>query len=298
MGKSFKIPIAVIIFNRPDCAKRLIEIIRQVKPEQFFVISDGPRIDRPEEKSLVEECRRIMTPDWDCHYHQFFAAENMQCRERIVSGLNELFSIVDSAIILEDDCIPRQTFFTFCQQMLEHYKDNDEVMSVCGMRVFPKSPKNTITFSRYHNGWGWATWKRAWDKNNESLPDNFYQTLQNTFRLSREKLYWKYILESVECKKIVTWDYLWMFSCWQQEGLNIYPPASLVNNIGSGENATHTVNLPYYLRKNSQDIDFSTFELPSDIETTSQADRWIEDHMYSKSIRGRFLWFLDKLGVL
>ena len=38
-----KIPVVVIIFNRPDKAKKLYESLSNYKPDALFIISDGPR---------------------------------------------------------------------------------------------------------------------------------------------------------------------------------------------------------------------------------------------------------------
>lgn len=291
-------PVAAIIFNRPDCSLRLMESLRRLKPARLFLISDGPRTGVNGEADLVQQCRDIMQPDWDCDFSTNYAENNMGCRHRIVSGLNWVFERVDEATILEDDCIPSPAFFTFCSTMLDKYRDDPRVACVCGTRVFPEGiNKGEICFSKYHNGWGWATWKRAWALNLSSLPDNYPNTIKRTFNLLRERIYWKYILTSVHKNRINTWDYLWQLTCWSHDSLAVYPPVNLVSNFGVGLSATHMRKLPYYLKACNGPVPLE--RLPTRKPHNSlKADRWIEDHMYSKSLRGRLLWAADRIGIL
>ena len=49
----------------------------------------------------------------------------MGCKKRISSGLDWVFNQVERAIILEDDCKPAESFFRFCDELLELYKDDE-----------------------------------------------------------------------------------------------------------------------------------------------------------------------------
>ena len=42
------------------------------------------------------------------------------------------FSKEEKGIILEDDCVPSQTFYYYCQELLDHYENNENVFSIGG----------------------------------------------------------------------------------------------------------------------------------------------------------------------
>ena len=50
-------PLLLIAFNRPDLFERLIERLRETKPEKIYVAVDGPRLDHPEDAPKVARTR-------------------------------------------------------------------------------------------------------------------------------------------------------------------------------------------------------------------------------------------------
>ena len=88
-----------------------------------------------------------------------FSNFNLGCRRSVSSAINWLFQTEKNGIILEDDCIPSKTFFSFCDQMLEKYKESDDVYLFQEV-IFKKIiGDGDYYFSKYAHCWGWATWK-------------------------------------------------------------------------------------------------------------------------------------------
>lgn len=109
-----KTPVVLVIFNRPDTTEKVFEAIRQAKPAQLLAIADGARSDRPNEAEKCAEARAIIERvDWDCQVLTNFSELNLGCKLRVSSGLDWVFSLVEEAIILEDDCLPHPSFFVF-----------------------------------------------------------------------------------------------------------------------------------------------------------------------------------------
>jgi hypothetical protein len=244
-----KTPVVLFIFNRPDATKQVINAIRQVRPSQILVIADGPRSDHPDETERCSETRKIIAGiDWDCEVLTNYSSSNLGCKKRISTGLDWVFSQVDEAIILEDDCVPHFTFFQFCEELLEHYRTDSRVMSICGLSVQFNRDRTSYSYyySQYPHVWGWATWKRAWQyydvemKQWSEVRDR--NLLMNIFSNSRSIQYWTDIFQATYENKIDTWDYQWILACLMQSGLSIIPSVNLVSNIGFGAEATHTVN--------------------------------------------------------
>jgi hypothetical protein len=241
------VPLLFLIFNRPDTTQQVFDEIRKAQPPQLFVAADGPRKNQVADYELCKKTREIIHQvDWDCKVFTRFQDENLGCRHAVSSAITWFFSNVEEGIILEDDCIPDQSFFRFCQDLLEKYRDDERIMMVSGNNFqFGKRRTNySYYFSKYFHIWGWATWKRAWnyyDVDMKSWPKiKDGRWLKDILKDKNAEKFWEKIFENTFRGTINTWDFQWVFSCWIQNGLAILPNVNLVKNIGFDGNATHT----------------------------------------------------------
>jgi hypothetical protein len=278
----FSTPVVLLIFRRPDLTEQVFEQIRLVKPAKLLVVADGPR-DQSEAEICNQTRAIVENVDWDCEVSLNFSDVNLGCRKRISSGLNWVFSQVDEAIILEDDCLPSLCFFDFCQSLIDKYRYDQRIMAISGnnMQLGKTRTSYSYYFSKYFHSWGWATWKRAWQYFDvdmktwpEFIKDNLIDFCCEDFY---EKKYWLDIFQRVYEKQINTsWDYQWLYAIWGQSGLTIIPDVNLVSNIGFGEDATHTtVNSPF---SNLPSYDIPLIEHPSFVIRNSQADQFTFDY--------------------
>ena len=128
-----KTAVLFLIFNRPDTTKQVFEAIRKSKPPRLYVAADGPRTDKSGEAEKVEQVRRIaMQVDWNCEVKTLFREENLGCGKAVSSAITWFFKNEEEGIILEDDCLPNQSFFWFCEELLERYRDDMRIMAVSG----------------------------------------------------------------------------------------------------------------------------------------------------------------------
>ncbi len=241
-----KTPVVLIIFNRPNHTERVFEAIRQAKPSKLLVIADGPRVNRTDDHQKCAAARAIIERvDWDCDVLKNYSDINLGCDPRIIDGLNWVFDIVEEAIIIEDDCVPHPTFFPYCEELLERYRDDERVMNISGQNVLfgRKRTEYNYYFSRFTLCWGWATWKRAWQHFDVDL---------KLWPEIRDRKFMKDILEDPYAVKVwertvqmlydgqlTGWDFKWIFACWMQNGLCLVSDRNLVTNIGYGAEATH-----------------------------------------------------------
>lgn len=243
-------PVVFIVFNRPEPTRRVLERIRQARPPQLLVVCDGPRAHVPTDAARVAEVREIIAQsiDWPCELRTDFAETNLGCRERVTSGLNWAFSLVEEAVILEDDCLADPSFFTFCDAMLARYRNDEKVMHVNGTNFLASRwrPSTSYYFSKYVWVWGWATWRRAWQQYdptmaswNERLP-----ALENRFDSGSERAFWLSTFNHARADWTAanTWDFQWIYTCWSLGGFTIVPSVNLVENLGFGLDATHTTD--------------------------------------------------------
>jgi len=241
-------PIAFVIFNRPDTTMEVFEAIRQAKPKKLLVIADGSRPNRPEEAERCAVTRAIIDRvDWKCEVLKNYSDINLGPRKRISSGLKWVFDTVEEAIIFEHDCFPHPTFFRFCEELLDYYRQEDRVMAINGQndQFGRRRGDSSYYFSRYFHCWGWATWSRAWKHYDVDLQSWSTvakgELLHNIFKSQNDVDYWSNILQETYEKKIDTWDYQWLFACWERNGLIVNPNVNLTSNIGFGSLAENTV---------------------------------------------------------
>lgn len=242
-----KTPVLFLIFNRPDETERALHRIREARPQRLYVAADGPRLDRPEEPGKCEQVREIATRvDWDCELKTLFREENLGCRKAVSGAIDWFYENEEAGIILEDDCLASQSFFFFCQELLDRYRNDNRIMVVSGnnFQFGKKRTDCSYYFSRYNHCWGWATWRRAW---------RFYDAAMSHWPRVRDEgyledvlsdqslvKYWTRIFDIAYRGEVDSWAYRWTFSCWIQNGLSILPNVNLVSNIGFGDTGTHT----------------------------------------------------------
>lgn len=241
-------PVAFFIFNRPDTTEQVFEQIRLAKPTKLLVIADGPRATHSSDEEKCLTTRSIIKRvDWDCEVLTNFAAKNLGCKTRMASGLDWVFNIVQQAIILEHDTLPHQSFFRYCQELLNRYANDERVMTISGCNFQFGHLRNNYSyyFSRCVHCWGWASWRRAWrlyDVAMSMWPELSQRQLASILDTDTALAYWQKIFTLTYLGYVDTWDYQWVFNCWSQNGLSILPNVNLVSNIGFNDEGTHTVN--------------------------------------------------------
>lgn len=257
-----KTPIVFIVFNRPEPTRKVLQCIRQAKPKELLVISDGPRSNVQGDLERVDEVREIIRlgVDWPCKVKRNYSPNNLGCRKRVASGLNWVFEQVPEAIILEDDCVPHPDFFTFCESMLSLYRGDEDVMHINGTSFLSGlyKPLRSHCFTRYAWPWGWATWRRAWklyDYEMRAWEDSLNE-LPSTFSSRKEWTFWKSTWE--EAKKdwpqTDSWAFPWMFTCRLNNRVSIMPKENLIQNVGFNADATHTTAEATFLSRETYTI--------------------------------------------
>lgn len=283
-------PVLLIAFNRPDVTQKVFDEIRKAKPAQFFMAVDGPRDDRPEEKALVQAvCDIARQVDWECEIATLFREKNLGCAIGVESAITWFFKNVEEGIILEDDCVPHQSFFQFCQEMLAKYRDENKIMLISGdnFQQGKKRGDASYYFSIYPNIWGWATWRRAWeyfDLNIKTFPQFMAEgKIEHIFKNKDTQKYWLDIFQKFYSgQRKDTWDYQWLYAVWLRNGLTVVPNVNLISNIGFGPEATHT-NTP-----NPATTNIKTRELyfpikhPSVIESYKEADAFTFSVLFNR----------------
>ena len=283
MRYSLKTPVLLNAFNRPDLTQKVFDKIREVKPIKLYFAVDGPRQNIASESDLCKKTRDIIKQiDWDCKLHTNFRDRNSGCKSAVSSNIDWFFKNEEKGIILEDDTLPHVTFFRFCEELLERYKDDERIMMVSGdnFQFGKKYTEYSYYFSRYAHVWGWASWRRAWKYYDIDM--KLWPKVRDGGLLSnilggkgRVVSYWSNTFEKVYKGGINTWDYQWLFACWMQNGLAILPEVNLISNIGFGHSSVHTRSKGMLANLESEDVVFPLVHPPYMVRSMA-ADKFIE----------------------
>lgn len=295
----FDTAILFLIFNRPDLTEKTFQSICKLKPKKLFIAADGPRTGNEIDKLNCEIVRQYVLSkiDWDCDVQTLFRDINLGCGKAVSSAISWFFTHVEKGIIIEDDCVPNFSFFTFCEQLLERYEYNLKITHISGTNHQFSIPRGSADyyFSSYFNVWGWATWRRAWeiyDFKMENLltilcdhPDSI---------LIPEKMFL-----DVYYNKIDTWDVQWHYINFKNNNLSVIPNINLIKNIGFNKSATHTIGkIPeYIIYSGLGDFNFP-IKHPTEIKRNKKADIFTAMFMYKKVKPSFFRRFERKISMI
>jgi len=243
---NFDTPVAVIVFNRPDKAMQLKEALSGVRPSRVFVIADGPRAQSDGDADLCAETRAVFDEfNWPCRVTRIYSDKNLGVRDRILTGLDELFSHVGHALILEDDCLPDQSFFEFAHTLLAQFDSDNSVAMISGNNFgFQRPVSRSVGASKHALIWGWATWANRWQAFRASaigqtlnVRDSqkvtlFFNLLSNPLKLL--------LLKILSQNGSSSWAAFWASWVLLDGKKVLIPGVNLVQNTGFGDGSTHT----------------------------------------------------------
>ena len=300
------VAILLLIWRRPGHTKKVIDSIRKIAPRKIYISADGHKKNDDYNKKLVEMVREIVIKeiDWECKVMKNFSKVNKGCKNAVSDGIDWFFNYENEGIILEDDCLPSEAFYYFCSSLLEKYRNNEKIWAICGngYQESNMDNENSYFYSRYVDIWGWATWKRCWQKYDRDMKTwqdkKSAQKLKNIFEKNREFKYWKKIFDNLFFNNQPdTWDYQWQYTLFINSGMACMPFMNLVENIGFGEGATHTTEIPVITDFDIEKSKSFKFPLchPNYISRSKKCDKNLQELFYSGypifSFKGLFLKF-------
>lgn len=240
------IPVLLLIFNRPDTTSRVFSQIRKARPGKLYVAADGPRF--PEEKTVCDQVRKMaIAVDWDCEVRTLFREKNLGCGTAISQAINWFFEHEPEGIILEDDCLPADSFFGFCSSMLEKYRDDARIGHINGSNYQSGAVRGdgSYYFSTLTHVWGWAGWRRVWkdfDLKIESYP--LFEKMNCIDHMSAHapfKSYWNYYFRLHYERKADSWGFQYSYLNLINRRLSVIPNVNLITNTGCSNKPTHFI---------------------------------------------------------
>lgn len=235
-------PILFVTFNRPDLAEKVFETIRIVRPEKLYFASDGPIIGNPGDEEKITSLRNMVLSgvNWPCELKTLFRDVNVGLPRANIQAISWFFENEEAGIILEDDTLPSISFFSFCTELLKKYEDDERIMHICGLNIFDhvNDYGKSYYFSNYGHIWGWASWKRAWEKLDYNLLHwaklrSIQMPQDHPFSVMHQNF------ENVWNGKSKSGLTRWYYSVALNSGLFIIPKHSLIKNIGCRSDGTN-----------------------------------------------------------
>lgn len=253
MCEQLSTPVLLIFFNRPDTFEQVFQKVKKVKPRKLYLAQDGARPGNIDDQERILQCRKIAEDiDWDCEIQTNYSDSNLGCGLRPQTAISWVLEKEESVIILEDDCIPSLSFFYYCEELLEKYKDDQRICLISGLNHFEEwepvcGKEADYFFCKTGAIWGWATWARAWKNYSYNLDKYTKEDLKaiasaiGNSKVGQRRLHiWQETIDKLEAgENISYWDYQWGIVRYAQSQFTIVPKKNLITNIGVGAYSTH-----------------------------------------------------------
>ncbi len=294
-------PILLLVFNRPDFVEKLIKRISIVQPKKLYIAFDGPRNEIDQQK-INEITILFQNIQWESDLKFLYRETNLKTYKAIPSAINWFFSNEEEGIILEDDCLPDASFFSYCEILLEKYRNDDNILSISGNNLENKSYGDGSYFlCKIPHIWGWATWKKSWEKFDINM--KMYPQFKSSNKI-------KECINTVPSQKRFTrlfdlaykdknniWDFKWTFAHFYFENYSIIPNKNLVTNIGFDLRATNLLSEDNFL-SNLPLEEITNIKHPENLKSYYEYDIFLETTIFKphdlRSILIKLLLYLKK----
>ncbi len=213
MNVVYKVPILLILFNRPKYTSKTVEFLNMIKPEVLYIHIDGPRNQEDQDKiDEVEEMLKDLNSDINVTLKK--SDSNLGCGLGPVSAINWFFENEDYGIIFEDDVFPDKSFFEYCETLLKKYRDKKNIFMISGDNGGPMVPSDLFGNHKIMAVdipiiWGWATWSDRWKKYNFEIKKisfiNTFNKLKNFYFFERIMII-NYFLRATKKGSVDFWD--------------------------------------------------------------------------------------------
>lgn len=285
------VPVMIYVFVRPDNLEKVFSVVTKARPSTLFLVSDGPREFEDTDKERIMASRKIVeNVDWECKVYRLYSNVN---QGMYVTGKNArefIFKKVDRCIILQDDEVPSLSFFQFCSELLEKYKDDLRINRICGMNHLGnyKEVSSDYFFSNQGSIWGSAIWKRTYENFDYDFKYGEDQYIMNRLKENaiKEKKMWKkyngYANGELVGGHIAGPEFFYCAAMDLYNQINLVATRNMISNIGIGEGSSHSSNFMYLLPKGISRVFYmKTYEYDFPLKHPKYV---IEDKNYQKKV--------------
>lgn len=299
-----KAPIAIFCYRRPEHLRRTLESLAECEgfdSTKIFLFCDGPRT--LEDIKYVKATRAVAIEFLGERANYSFRDKNYGLASSIIDGVGEVLAAYEKVIVVEDDLIVDKYFIKFMNDALDLYAACENVFQVSGFMYDVESIRSTnkALFLPFTTSWGWATWRRAWSKFDILARgrDRLNQDKALKYRFNLNGAYgYSEMLEKQMNGSIDSWAIRWYWSVFMQGGIVLFPPYTLVRNIGFDGSGTHCRRIFGSLDVSGPPITSTcvNFPMETNVEIDIFSDVCNVIKRKNRSFVGRFREFLNYLN--
>lgn len=275
-------PIALFLYNRPDHSKRTLDALAfnlEAKETDLIIYCDGAKPNVAKEQvEKIDKVRAIAKAETRFKIIKVIEQkENKGLSASIISGVTEVLDKYGKIIVVEDDLIVSKDFLSFMNQSLIKYENEPEVVCITGY-VYPiKKKLSEAFFLKGADCWTWATWKNKWslfDSDAIQLKKQLEaKGLVKEFNFNNSYPYIQMLEDKINGKN-QSWAILWYASAFLAGKYCLYPPHSLVHNIGNDGSGTHALKETSIYKVDIKES--TTIVFPKTIEENKDARKEFE----------------------
>lgn len=288
----FNVPILLILYDRIEETHKVFQVLRNIQPAKLYVAGDAAKSGNDLDYKRVYQARSVVQPNWDCQLHTLWQDQHLGKSTAIYESIKWFFTQEEEGIILFEDTLPSLDFFTYCEELLDKYRDNSDIYTIGGSYLRRHSKKrynkrmrknkSSYYFSAYATTWGFATWRNRWEDFSLSMSsynmEDFSRIVTPYMRDQNQRLYWISRFNIIKKYNATYWDYQINLHVWAHHGLCISPFSNLVTNIGFKKQRR---KIRRRLRRNFYPI--LPLNHPSETIQNHKDDRYMFKHIYNRA---------------
>ena len=288
-------PILFIVFKNPTIVMQVFEKIRNATPKRLYIATYAT-LPQSQEKKQINILEQI---DWDCEVKTLFLENNT---EGFDSPVSWFFSFEDEGIILNDGNLPDDSFFGFCSELLEKYRNDTRIGHISGANNVPKETDlYSYYFSSLANVSGFATWKRVWQTVDMDLSTIDYFVDSNAIESNpsyakyKEDWLMQFVDYTPQCSTNV-WCIPYIYNSIVNNYLSIVPTVNLVNYIN--DDAEVKENIPLQTIATLQHPKFVLCNVNADWEEQEIRQKSKNEDKLRKELKDGYHFIEDKFMAL
>jgi len=241
------VPVQINIWIREECQTKQFEIIRKARPSIIFLQSDGGR--NKTEWETIYKNRKLYDEgiDWECKVYKIYEDKNNGMYAMSRKMMDFVWNKVDRCIFLEDDILPSVSYFRFCAELLERYKDDLRISYISGMNYYVnyKDPTYDYFFAGETCIWGIAMWRRTYMSQNMNFEKNAYmlRCIKQVCKKAKkgyEKIIEGYIKDRNYMGHVPHVEFYKQLLRFSQNQLSIVPKKNMIHCIGVTQGSVHS----------------------------------------------------------
>lgn len=244
MSEGSLAPIAVFAYRRTDHLSKTLDALErcaEFSRSPVFVFSDGAKSEAG--AADVAAVRALVRARLRPNMSLVEAPANRGLANSICRAVTDLCDRYGRVIVIEDDLVVSPHALAWLNAGLDRYRDDEHVFQISAHQfdIPDFAGRKDGLFLHLTTSWGWATWKRAWDRFDphaegwEKLKSD--RALRQRFDVGGQH-YSEMLRRQME-GRLDSWAIRWWWTVFKADGISLFPPRSLVQNIGFDETATH-----------------------------------------------------------